>query len=623
MDASRLPSQPLLPLTLAAIGIVYGDIGTSPLYAMREAFSGRFAMPATAGNVLGVVSLLFWAMVLVICVKYLTIILRADNRGEGGILSLMSLATRHWQGSARSRRVLTLMGVFGATLFLCDGLITPSLTVLSAVEGLHVATPVFDAWVVPIALAILVALFSMQRFGTARVGSLFGPVMVLWFLALAALGVSSLAQNPEVLKALSPHYAVAFFADNRLAGLVILSAVFLVVTGGEALYTDLGHFGRRPMRWAWFGLIMPALLLNYLGQAALLLRDPGAAVNPFYLMAPAWALMPLVVLATFAAVIASQAVITGSFSVVRQAIQLGLLPRMDVEHTSASAMGQVYLPMVNRLLLLGVIGLVLSFRSSSNIVAAYGIALALTMVVETILAMVVARMHWRWGMAGMLMFALFLSVDLLFLGTNSLKIPSGGWLPIVLSLFLLFLMVTWRQGKRIVQQKMRNATFPLHLFLANLDGITRVEGTAIFLTADPEGLPQTLLHNLKHNKVLHQRVVLMTLVTEEVPRIADDEQVSIEDLGEGLYRVVARFGFMEDLDVSHVMDLCAARGLVFEPMETTFFLGRETLICTRGEGMPVWQERVFAAMWRNATRAMEYLRIPPNRVVELGSQVEI
>lgn len=623
MDTSQSPSQPLLPLTVAAIGIVYGDIGTSPLYAMREAFSGRFAMTPSETNVLGVVSLLFWAMLLVICLKYLTVILRADNRGEGGILSLMSLATRNWQGSARKRRILTLMGVFGATLFLCDGLITPSLTVLSAVEGLHVVTPVFDAWVVPIALGILIALFSVQRFGTARVGSLFGPVMIAWFLILAALGVASMVQNPDVLWALSPHYAVAFFIENRIAGLVVLSAVFLVVTGGEALYTDLGHFGRRPMRYAWFGLIMPALLLNYLGQAALLLRDPSAAVNPFYLMAPSWALLPLVVLATFAAVIASQAVITGSFSVVRQAIQLGLLPRLDIEHTSASAMGQVYLPTVNRFLLIGVIGLVLSFQSSSSIVAAYGIALAMTMVVETILAMVVARTHWHWGAAGMALFALFLFVDLLFLATNSLKIPSGGWLPIVLSLFILFLMTTWRQGRKIVQEKLRNATFPLHLFLSNLDGITRVDGTAVFLTTDPEGLPQTLLHNLKHNKVLHERVVLMTLFTEEVPRIADEQQISIEDLGEGLFRVVARFGFMEDLDVPHVLELCADHGLTFEPMDTTFFIGRETLLCTKGEGMPVWRERVFVTMWRNAARAMDFLRIPPNRVVELGSQVEI
>jgi KUP system potassium uptake protein len=615
--------QRLLPLAVGAAGVVYGDIGTSPLYAMREAFHGSFGMVPSEANIFGVVSMLFWAMVLVICLKYLTVILRADNRGEGGILSLMALATRNWGGTSGQRRILVLLGIFGATLFLCDGLLTPSMTVLSAVEGLHIATPVFDAWVVPIALVILVGLFAVQRFGTARVGSLFGPVMIVWFVTLAALGVSQIVQAPEVLRALSPHYAVAFFAEHQLPGLVILAAVFLVVTGGEALYTDMGHFGRAPIRAAWFGLVMPSLMLNYLGQAALLMRNPSAAENPFYLMAPEWALLPLVAMATLAAIIASQAVITGSFSVVRQAVQLGLLPRLEIEHTSASTMGQIYVPAVNRFLLIGVIGLVLSFGSSSNLVSAYGIALALTMTIETVLAMVVARTLWRWHYAGMALFGLFLVIDLLFLGTNSLKIPQGGWFPIVLSLGLFTLMTTWRRGRQIVQDKLHNATFPLHLFLSNLDGIQRVQGTAIFLTADPEGLPHTLLHNLKHNKVLHERVVLMTLVTEEVPRIADEAQIDIEDLGEGLFRVIARFGFMEELDVPHVLELCEAKGLRFDPMDTTFFLGRETLLCTRGEGMPLWRERLFAVMWRSAARAMDSLRIPPNRVVELGTQVEI
>jgi KUP system potassium uptake protein len=399
--------------------------------------------------------------------------------------------------------------------------------------------------------------------------------------------------------------------------------VFLVVTGGEALYTDLGHFGRKPMRWAWFGLIMPALMLNYLGQAALLLRQPSAAENPFYLMAPEWALIPLVVLATCAAIIASQAVITGSFSVVRQAIQLGLLPRLEVEHTSASAMGQIYVPAVNRFLLIGVIGLVVSFQTSSNLVSAYGIALALTMTIETMLAIVVARKLWRWGVLGMSAMALFLAIDLVFLGVNSLKIPEGGWFPLVLSTVLFTLMTTWRRGRQIVHDRLHNATFPLHLFLSNLDGIHRVQGTAVFLTADPEGLPHTLLHNLKHNKVLHERVVLMTLVTEEVPRIDDEEQIDIEDLGEGMFRVVARFGFMEELDVPHALELCESHGLKFDAMDTTFFLGRETLLCTQGKDMPLWREKVFAVMWRSAARAMDSLRIPPNRVVELGTQVEI
>jgi KUP system potassium uptake protein len=616
-------SQRLLPLMVGAIGVVYGDIGTSPLYAMREAFSGPFGMAPNETNILGVVSLLFWALVMVICVKYLTVILRADNRGEGGILSLMALATRNWKGSPGQRRILVLLGVFGATLFLCDGLITPSVTVLSAVEGLHVATPMFDPYVVPITLVILVALFSVQRFGTARVGSLFGPIMILWFSVLGALGIYHIVDSPHVMAALSPHYAFAFFAEHQTRGLIILAAVFLAVTGGEALYTDLGHFGRKPMRIAWYGLIMPGLMLNYLGQAALLLDQPSAATNPFYNMAPEWSLYPLVGLATLVAAIASQAVITGSFSVVRQAVQLGLLPRLDIQHTSASAMGQIYVPAVNRFLLIGVIALVVSFQTSSNLVSAYGIALALTMTIETMLAMVVARTVWRWGVVGMAAFAVFLFIDVIFLATNSLKIPEGGWFPIVLSLLLFLLMTTWQRGRQIVSQKLHNATFPLHLFLANLDGIQRVQGTAIFLTADPEGLPHTLLHNLKHNKVLHERVVLMTLVTEEVPRIADEEQIDIEDLGEGMFRVVARFGFMEDLDVPHALELCEAHGLKFDPMDTTFFLGRETLLCTKGEGMPLWREKIFATMWRSAARAMDSLRIPPNRVVELGTQVEI
>ncbi len=624
MQPSDPKSPPRLwPVLVGAIGVVYGDIGTSPLYAMREAFSGPFAMAPTHGNILGVVSLLFWSLIIVICIKYLGVILRADNRGEGGILSLTALATRNWTGSAFQRRTLVLVGIVGATLFLCDGLITPSITVLSAVEGLHVATPFFDPYVVPIALMILIALFSVQRFGTARVGSLFGPVMILWFCVMAALGVASIVQTPEVLMALSPHYAVGFFVEHKIGGLVILAAVFLVVTGGEALYTDLGHFGRRPIVIAWYGLVMPALMLNYLGQAALLVRDPETASNPFYLMAPEWALFPLVGLATMAAVIASQAVITGSFSVARQAARLGLLPRMEIRHTSAREIGQIYVPIVNRLLMIGVIALVLAFQTSSNLVSAYGIALALTMAVETVLTLVVAKRLWRWPILAMVGFACLLLVDLVFLGTNMLKIPQGGWFPLVLSALLVLLMTTWQRGKEIVQEKLHNATFPLHLFLSNLDSIHRVQGTAIFLTADPEGLPQTLLHNLKHNKVLHERVVLMTLLTEEVPRIEDEEQIEIEDLGEGFFRVIARFGFMEITEVPHVLELCADKGLRFDEMDTTFFLGRETVLCTQADEMPLWREKLFVAMWRSAARAMDTLRLPPNRVVELGTQVEI
>jgi KUP system potassium uptake protein len=623
------PLSRLAPLALGALGIVYGDIGTSPLYALRDCFSGEHGITPTPANVLGVLSLVFWSLIIVISVKYLAFVMKADNRGEGGILSLLALVVQQrgsGERSAARRPLLLAMGLFGASLLYGESIITPAVSVLSAVEGLGVATPLFTPYVVPIALVILLALFLVQRHGTGGIGRVFGPLMVAWFTAIAVLGVKELVANPAVLRAVWPGHAVSFFAQNGWHGFLVLGAVLLVVTGGEALYADMGHFGYRPIRYAWFGLVLPALVLNYFGQGALLLRNPGVASNPFYYLAPQWALYPLVGLATAAAVIASQALISGAYSLTRQAIQLGYSPRMEVVHTSAEEKGQIYLPGVNLALLLGVVVVVLGFRSSANLTAAYGIAVTGAMVITTCLAYVVARERWGVRRSIALPVAgLFLAVDLSFFGANVVKVAHGGWLPLTLGVVLFTLMTTWKRGRELLGQKLRAASLRIEDLLESFgdNGPQRVPGTAIFMTGNPEAAPTALLHNLKHNKVLHEQTVLLSIATEDVPHVPAAERVTVESLPLGLRRVTARYGFMEDPSIPDILKRCREAGLPFNVMSTSFFLGRETLIPSKKPGMALWREVLFVWMSRNSRAATAFFRIPPNRVVELGAQIEL
>ncbi len=618
-------SRALLPLTLTTIGVVYGDIGTSPLYAMRECFFGSHSVPPTHENVLGVLSLIIYSLLLVISVKYIAIVMRADNQGEGGILALTALLPSQ-PGNGPRWPTLVLLGIFGAALLYGDGMITPAITVLGAVEGLKVATPLFEAYVVPITVAILIGVFAIQRHGTHRVGRLFGPIMVGWFLVIAALGISWLVENPVVLTAIDPRHAVVFFREHGWHGFAVLGAVFLVVTGGEALYADMGHFGRRPIRLAWFALVLPALLLNYFGQGALLLSDPNAAHQPFFLLAPAWALYPLVALATAAAIIASQALISGAFSLTRQAIQLGYCPRLDIEHTSSHEIGQVYVPQVNWALMISTIAIVIGFGSSTALAAAYGIAVTLTMVITAVLLQVVATERWRWPPA--LAFAVtgvFLTVDLAFFGANALKIAHGGWLPLVIGALLFTLMTTWKTGRQIVAQRLTARAVPLEDFLAQVAETppARVPGTAVFMTAQPRGTPPALAHNLRYNKVLHEHVVTLMVTTQPVPHVSIEKQATVRTLGYGVFDVVVRYGFMEDPNIPNALALARQRGLELDDEDITYFLGRETIIVSRTPGMAMWRERLFVLMARNAVRATAFFRLPPERVVELGVQVEI
>ncbi|MBI3182949.1 MAG: potassium transporter Kup [Myxococcales bacterium] len=615
----------LFALSLAALGVVYGDIGTSPLYAFRECFNPAHGLTPDRSSVLGTLSLIFWSLLLVVSLKYLAFVMRADNRGEGGILALMALVLR--KAPARRRQGLLLAaGLFGAALLYGDGVITPAISVLGAVEGVAVVSPALDHLVLPIALAILVALFLLQKRGTARVGAMFGPFTLVWFLAIAALGVWGIVREPHVLWALSPHHGVRFFAEHGFRAFLVLGAIFLVVTGAEALYADMGHFGRRPIRLAWFGLVLPSLVLNYFGQGALLLRSPEAAESPFYLLAPAWARIPLVVLSTGAACIASQAVISGAFSLARQTVQLGYSPRLEIVHTSAREIGQIFVPAVNWALLAAVSALVIGFRRSGALAAAYGIAVTTTMVITTFLAYFVARDVWRWRAALALpVVAAFLAVDLSFFGANVLKIDEGGWFPLALAAGVYTLMSSWKRGRQLLAQRLREAALPLETFLHGFgaEPPVRVGGTAIFMTGNPEGVPSALLHNLKHNKVLHERVLLLTILTEEVPVVPPDERVQIQKLEHGLLRVVARYGFMEHPDVPEILARCRKLGLEVRPMEATFFLGRETLLPSHRPGMALWREALFAWMSRNARSPTAFFNIPPNRVVELGAQIEL
>ena len=616
----------LRTLVIGAIGVVFGDIGTSPLYTMKEAFYGPHGMPLGTLNVLGIVSLVTWSLVMVVAVKYVSFIMRADNKGEGGIMAMMALAQRASRGHPRMRRMVVLFAILGAALFYGDGVITPSISVLSAIEGLEVTAPSLDHYVVPLTVLVLLALFWFQRHGTGRVGSVFGPVMALWFSAIGAIGVWNILQHPFVLRALNPWYAVQFFQQHQWGGFLALGAVVLCVTGAEALYTDMGHFGRRPIRLAWFGFVMPGLLLNYFGQAALLLHHPEAARNPFYLAAPDWARIPLIVLATAAAVIASQAVISGAFSITRQAIQLGFIPRMQVVHTSTEAIGQIYLPWVNRFLFVMVLAVVIGFRSSNALAGAYGIAVTGTMAIDTTLFLVVARRMWNWDIARVTAVAVvFLTIDLSFFGANTLKVPDGGWFPLVLGVALFTILTTWRRGRELVMREIKQSGLALEPFIASISEHppTRVAGTAVFLTSNADAVPHALLHNLKHNKVLHERNVILTGETLETPFADPGERIQIEDLGHQFYRVTLRYGFAEDPDVPQRLRRCAAKGLGFDMMDTTFFLSRETIVATERPGMALWRDKLFAFMARNALPATAFFRIPSNRLIELGTQVEI
>jgi KUP system potassium uptake protein len=592
---------------------------------MRECFFGSHSVPPTHENVLGVLSLIIYSLLLIISIKYIAIVMRADNQGEGGILALTALLPSG-SGQSPGWPMFVLMGIFGAALLYGDGMITPAITVLGAVEGLKIATPLLEPYVIPITVAILVGVFAIQRHGTHRVGRLFGPIMVGWFIAIAALGTSWAARKPVVFTAVDPRHAMAFFGEHGWHGFAVLGAVFLVVTGGEALYADMGHFGKRPIRLAWFALVLPALLLNYFGQGALLLTDPTAAEQPFFLLAPAWALIPLVGLATAAAIIASQALISGAFSLTRQAIQLGYCPRLDIEHTSLHEIGQVYVPQVNWALMLSTIAIVIGFGSSTALAAAYGIAVTLTMVITAMLLYVVAKERWHWpGGVAAAMTGVFLTVDLAFFGANALKITHGGWLPLAIGALLFTLMTTWKTGRRIVAQRLTARAVPLEDFMARVveSRPTRVPGAAVFMTAQPRGTPPALAHNLRYNKVMHEQVVTLMVTTDPVPHVPLDRRITVRPLGHGVFDVVVRYGFMEDPSIPEALGLARQFGLELNEQDVTYFLGRETLIVTRAPGMATWRERLFVVMARNAVRATAFFRLPPERVVELGVQVEI
>jgi KUP system potassium uptake protein len=616
-----------LALVVGALGVVYGDIGTSPLYALRECFNPVLGIVPSPENVLGIVSLIFWSLTLIVTVKYLGLLMRADNRGEGGILALLSVALpdRHGKPSGWVRNA-TLLGVFGAALLYGDGIITPAVSVLGAVEGLDVATPMFGHWVLPITVVVLLILFSVQRFGTGKVGGLFGPVMMVWFAVLALLGLRGIWHAPQILRALSPYYAAAFLLAHGAHAFAVLGSVFLAVTGAEALYADMGHFGASPIRRAWFSIVFPGLLLNYLGEGALLLQHPEAARNPFYLLAPSWAILPLVLLATIAAVIASQALISGAYSLTMQAVQMGYLPRLQVQHTSHSERGQVFMPQVNSFLMVACLGLVLSFESSSRLAGAYGIAVSLTMLCTTILFFSAARRLWHWSrwQAG-LVCSVFFAVELTFAAANGLKMLQGGWFPLAVGLSIFTLMTTWHTGRAKLRAKLSESYLPLDLFLKEMGSsrLHRVPGTAVFMAGNPNGTPLALLHNLRHNQVLHQRVVILTIATEDVPFIEEPRRLNIEQLCPDLYRVTGRYGFMEQPNTPALLELCAAKGLELKSAQTTFFLSRETIIPKSGRGMAPWRRKLFAAMSRNAQPATAFFKLPPNRVVELGMQVEV
>ncbi|MDD4886490.1 MAG: potassium transporter Kup [Thiomonas sp.] len=614
-------------LSLGALGVVYGDIGTSPLYAFQTAFSPDHGVPYSPDNILGVLSLIFWALTLIVLVKYVLLVLRADNDGEGGILALMALVMRSYAKGTRGRTVAITLGLIGASMFYGDSVITPAISVLSAMEGLSVATPIFNDWIVPITAGILVGLFVVQKHGTALVGRFFGPIMLLWFTAIGLLGLAQIVQNPTVLLAINPYYGAELFAREPGVALILLGAVFLVLTGGEALYADMGHFGRKPIQLAWISLVMPGLVLNYFGQGALVLAHPEATKNPFFYMAPSWALWPLLALATAATIIASQAVITGAYSITTQAIKLGYLPRMRVLFTNESNQGQIYVPFINWLLLIFVILLVLSFQTAENLAAAYGIAVNITMIVTTAFCWMIAQHRWGWSAArANVVFGLFALIDLAFLASNSLKVDHGGWFPLLFGAVIYTLLATWKRGRTLLRRQLEEHALNLQDFVSSLSTYppTRVEGTAIYLTPSATTVPHALLHNLKHNKVLHERVIFLSAQTMDVPHVSADQGLKLTPMEEGIYLLHVELGFQDEPDIQRLLKECERLyGLEFQLMETSFFLARQTIIPSKLPGMALWREVLFSWMSRNAQDASDYFRIPPNRVVELGTQVEI
>ena len=615
----------LAALTLGAIGVVYGDIGTSVLYAVKEVFSGGH-VALTPDNVYGLMSIFFWTMTVIVSIKYVALVLRADNNGEGGLIAMLALASNAVNDKPKLKRNLLIIGIFGTSLFYGDGVITPAISVLSAVEGLEVVSPAFAQGVIPITLAILFALFAVQKKGTAGIGKFFGPITLVWFLAIALLGISQIITQPQILKALSPHYAVGFMWANPGITFIILGAVVLCVTGGEALYADLGHFGKKPIRLAWFSIVMPCLVLNYFGQGALLLNNPQAVKNPFYLMAPDWALLPLVALATLATVIASQALITGAFSVTKQAIQMGYLPRLRILHTSVRDTGQIYMPFINWGLFVVIVMAVVMFRSSSNLAAAYGIAVCTDMLITTILTFYVVRYGWKYPLwLCLAATSVFFVVDFAFFASNLMKLFAGGWFPLVIGGIVFTLMMTWKKGRFILNEKMRTDAIDLPSFLdaVFVSPPARVEGTAVFLTAEPGTVPNALLHNLKHNKVLHENNLFVTVRNHEVPWIGLNKRLEIEPLGHDCWQVIVNYGFKNDPDLPKALQQIKGHGCELEPMTSSYFLSRDVIVPTVGGGMAVWREKLFAQMHLNAGSAADFLKLPNNSVVELGSKIEI
>lgn len=615
--------QKIPTLLLGAIGVVYGDIGTSPLYALKETFAGHHPLPVVEANILGVLSVMFWTIMLLVSLKYVIVIMRADNRGEGGSLALLALASELNSGRPKTKWVIAILGLFAAALFYGDSMITPAISVLSAVEGLNVVAPQLGSYVLPITVIVLTALFMLQKHGTGAMGLAFGPIMIFWFTTLGILGALSIAQSPQVLYALNPFYAYQFLILDPWLSFLTLGSVVLAVTGGEALYTDMGHFGKFPIRLTWFSFVLPALVLNYFGQGALLLQNPLAVENPFFLLAPAWALIPMVLLATAATVIASQAVISGAFSVASQSVQMGFLPRMKICQTSDKAQGQIYVPLTNWTLYLAVIYLVFTFQSSSNLAAAYGIAVTGTMMIDTILIAFVL-VAWRWSPLLVIpLIGIFFCVDFAYFAANAIKIPHGGWFPLGIALISFIVLTTWKSGRKLLFDEIGKNAVPIQVILDGADKVNQAHGTAVFLTAIGEGAPSALLHNLKHNQVLHERNILLTILIEDKPFVTKGNRLLIDNMGKNFYRVRLFYGFMETPDIPTALELCATRGLPIDMMTTTFFISHAMIVITPKPSMMIWRKRLFLALTKNAMNAADFFKIPSNRVVEMGTRIEI